>query len=382
MDKNKIKVCHLTSAHNQLDVRIFYKECVSLAANGYDTYLVSRGDYGELNNVHLIGCGEFTGTRFSRMTKFSNKVYKRALEIDADIYHLHDPELLQFAKRLKRKGKIVIFDSHEFYVEQIKTKEYLSLFSKKVIANLFEKYQSKIFCKIDAVIVPCTLNGINVFEEKAKNVTFIANYPINSEFFDNYDSKIEKKDYICYIGGLTNNRGITYLIKAASIASTPLVLVGNFLPESYYDKVKTMPEFKNVDYRGYVSRKEVCNINAQAIAGLCTLLNFGQYNSCDTFSIKVFEYMAMGIPVILNKSFYNDKVNNYYHFGITVVPNDVKQIANAIIYLNEHPNEAKQMGLNGRRAVEEEFNWETQEKKLLSLYQKLITDNIGKNNWT
>lgn len=37
-----MKICHLTSAHNNNDTRIFYKECVSLAKK-YDVYIVARG---------------------------------------------------------------------------------------------------------------------------------------------------------------------------------------------------------------------------------------------------------------------------------------------------------------------------------------------------
>ena len=48
------------------------------------------------------------------------------------------------------------------------------------------------------------------------------------------------------------------------------------------------------------------------------------------------------------------------------------QIADAIRYLLEHPEEARQMGENGRRAVKEEFNWGGEEKKLLALYEDIL----------
>ena len=37
---NKVKICHFTSAHKTNDIRIFQKECVSLAKAGYKVYLV------------------------------------------------------------------------------------------------------------------------------------------------------------------------------------------------------------------------------------------------------------------------------------------------------------------------------------------------------
>lgn len=49
-----MKVCHMTSAHESNDIRIFYKECSSLAANGFDTYLVAHGDSREENGIHVV----------------------------------------------------------------------------------------------------------------------------------------------------------------------------------------------------------------------------------------------------------------------------------------------------------------------------------------
>ena len=100
-----MKVCHMTSAHPPEDVRIFYKECVSLANAGYDVYLVAKGESYEKNGVHIIGVGQPSGGRLSRMTKFSKQVYQAALAVNADIYHFHDPELLPYGLKLKRRGK-------------------------------------------------------------------------------------------------------------------------------------------------------------------------------------------------------------------------------------------------------------------------------------
>ena len=58
--------------------------------------------------------------------------------------------------------------------------------------------------------------------------------------------------------------------------------------------------------------------------------------------------------------------------GITVDPLGPKEIAQAIEYLLTHPEEARQMGENGRRAVEEKYNWEKETEKLLALYEELL----------
>ena len=69
-----MKVCHMSTAHAPEDDRIFHKECVSLANAGYEVYLVVRGDSYEKNGVHIVGVGQPSGGRLSRMTAFSKKV--------------------------------------------------------------------------------------------------------------------------------------------------------------------------------------------------------------------------------------------------------------------------------------------------------------------
>ncbi len=53
-------------------------------------------------------------------------------------------------------------------------------------------------------------------------------------------------------------------------------------------------------------------------------------------------------------------------------PLNPEEIANAIKYIFENPEEAKKMGQNGRKAVEQKYNWENEEKKLLEVYNILI----------
>ena len=109
------RVCHLTSVHSSDDTRVFHKECVSLARAGYDVTLVAPGESREELGVHIVGVGEKPVGTLNRLTSpFVKRAYEAALALDCELYHLHDPELLPYALKLKRHGKTVIFDSHEF----------------------------------------------------------------------------------------------------------------------------------------------------------------------------------------------------------------------------------------------------------------------------
>ena len=86
------------------------------------------------------------------MTYGVSAVYKKAIQLDAMVYHLHDPELMSIALRLQKKGKKVIFDSHENYYEQIKTKQYINKFLRSIIASFYFMYETYVCRHIDGVI--------------------------------------------------------------------------------------------------------------------------------------------------------------------------------------------------------------------------------------
>ena len=368
-----IKVCHVTSAHPKEDVRIFYKECVSLAKVGYDVTLVQQGDNYEKDGVHLVGFGAIASNRWKRMLFTAKSAYKAALSVDADIYHLHDPELLPYARKLKKKDKKVIFDSHEFYAEQIQYKQYIPAFLRSTVAGLFKRKQRRILNKIDGLIFPCLLDGRNPFEGCRTRMVVINNVPLLEELYDHYDPTIPKnRRSACHIGGLTHNRGITSLVNAAGLADCTVYLGGKFDSAEYEAQIKSLPGFSHVEYLGLLNRQQVRSTLQKSLVGIATLLNVGQYNKLWNLPTKVYEYMALAIPCVLSDTPYNRQIAKKYHIGLCVDPADPAQVADAITYLLEHPDEARQMGENGRRAIQEEFNWGVEEKKLLALYENIL----------
>ena len=368
-----MKVCHMTSAHGMEDVRIFHKECVSLAKAGYEVYLVERGESYDKNSVHIVGIGDIPQSRRKRMTVGTKKVYEAALALDADVYHFHDPELLPYGLKLKRKGKKVIFDSHEKYSEQLKRKPYLPEWCTRMIAMGYTVYERYVLKQIDGLIFPCLKDGQHPFEGMCAHITTVNNVPKLEELYDRYDPTLSKYEQsIVHIGGLTYSRGITHMVKAAGKSDSTAYLGGVFSPESYAAELEALPEFSHVQYLGFLNRKEVLDTLQRCQIGMATLLNIGQYNQYDNLATKVYEYMSLGLPVVLTRAPYNEKMIEQYRFGICVDPTNVDEIAAAIRYLLDHPDEARQMGENGRRAIKEEFNWGVEEKKLLALYEDIL----------
>lgn len=370
-----MKICHMTSAHSPEDVRIFHKECVSLAEAGYNVYLVERGDTYEKNGVHIIGIGEASGGRLNRMTRTARNIYKTALALDADLYHFHDPELLPYGLKLKKRGKKVIFDSHELYVQQIRTKEYLPRWARSLIAGLYGAYERHVLRAIDGLIFPCTIGGKHPFEGQCSRLATVNNVPSLKELYDHYDPDIPQYPRsIVHIGGLTYNRGITHMVKAAAKADCTAYLGGTFSPASYQAEVNALPEYSCVRYLGQLTRPQVLDTLQHCRIGMATLLNVGQYGKVDNLATKTYEYMSLGLPVILSKAPYHQQLMEQYHFGLCVDPEDIEETAAAIRHLLDHPDEARQMGENGRRAVKERFNWGVEKQKLLTLYKEILSN--------
>lgn len=370
-----VKVCHVTSVHSSRDVRIFYKMCTSLANNGYDVYHVAPGENREENGVKVVGIGEIPTSRRQRMGAFAKKAYMAALNIDADIYHLHDPELLPYAVKLKKAGKIVVFDSHEFYGLQILEKKWIPSIFRNLISNIYMKYEERACKKIDAVVCVCTINGKNYFENRTNKTVFITNAPLVSEMIMG-DSKKENGNSICYVGGLTEARGITNIVKAAHKAGVKLYLAGSFANKAYEKQLRQMEEWQSVEYLGFLNRTEIAALYENVAIGMCVLKDEGQYHKIDTFPVKIYEYMSAGVPVVAHDCRYLRETIHNANIGICVPADDIEAIALAIGEIGGNMEKAKCMGENGRKAVLEKYNWNIEEQKLLSLYKQLIDERI------
>lgn len=365
-----MRICHVTSAHDTDDVRIFEKECVSLAKNtANEVYLVGPGDNREDNSVHVIGVGNKPGNRLKRLLFFSKKIIDRALEIDADVYHLHDPELLIYVNIICKKKKKIIFDSHEEYADQIMSKQYIPMIARKMVANTYIKIENRACKKMDGAISTCLINEKHPFADRVKNVAIIDNTPISSYFSD-----IEQKkqyDIVCCVGSLTQPRGIEQLVEACYRANCKLILGGNFTPKEFGERLKEKQEFSCVDYRGFCSREQVVQIYNEASICASTILPVGQYHKANNLPTKIYECMLAGMPVILSNFDYNKQFIAQHGCGILVDPYNICEIVDALKWLKDNPIEAQKMGANGRKTALRYYTWEIDEQRLFDLYDRI-----------
>lgn len=368
-EKIVMKICHLTSAHSRYDVRIFIKECSTLAKNGWETHLiVADGLQDETkNDVNIHSVKKNLGSRFSRMTKTVWNVYRRAKQINADVYHFHDSELLFVGLLLKSKGKKIIYDVHEDLPKQILAKVWIKpIFRKPMsrVMKLIEHFCSKKFDAVCCATPSITKRYLNI---NSRTVA-INNFPILNEL-NSTTSWSNKKNELCYIGGISKIRGIEALVQAMENVDGTLNLAGNISDLNLAQSLRKMPGWKKINELGLVDRKQVKEVLASSKIGIVTFLPVP--NHIDAQPNKMFEYMSAGIPVIGSAFPLWKEIIEGFDCGTCVDPEDSLELAKAINSLLSNSSLAEEKGNNGRAAVESKFNWEVQSKVLIGLYEEL-----------
>ncbi len=376
-DKTQIKVCHLTSGHIPFDTRIFHKEAKTLAKAGYNVSLIAQHNKEEVvEGVRIVPLPK-PRNRFERMTKVVWKLLRLALKEKADIYHFHDPELIPIGLTLKLFGKKVIYDVHEHYPNSILDKFWIPKRLRQIVSKLFTLFEKTSGPFFDYIVYTTPIVG-NRYKKMKVRTKRIENYPLIK--LSKYSEKKTKK-YIIYLGGMSKSRGICELLRAFTLVikkypTWELYLVGKVTPESFAKEINNLISNLNLKEKikliSWVPYEKKERYSSQASLGIVTYLPYANNMSC--LPNKLFDYMLVNLPLVASDFPLYKEIVEENKCGICVDPTNPQRIAEAIEYLIEHPNEAKKMGDNGKKAVLEKYNWERESGKLLEIYSSLLNN--------
>ena len=177
---------------------------------------------------------------------------------------------------------------------------------------------------------------------------------------------------VCYVGSLNRMRALLDMVDAAgrsgaarrSAYCSPAASIRARGAES-----RAGPGWAWVDYLGWLDRPAVTRLMANIRAGLVILHPDPCY--IEAYPIKMFEYMAAGLPVVASDFPVYREILDNGRCGLLVPPVDPSVLSRAIEWIFGHPDEAQAMGEYGRRRVERLYTWQAEREKLISCYRRL-----------
>lgn len=367
------RVVHLTTVHHPYDPRIYHKECKSLQNAGMDVTLIaqtSEDSYSKDKPIRHIPLKSFN-SRIKRMTLGAWDAYKKAKYAKANVYHFHDPELLPVGWLLKNKNNVVIYDIHEDYITSILQKDYLSKPVKKLIAKIYNVMERFFIKDMELCLAE------KYYKDRYPTGTCILNYPTINDTFMHIKREGPREHKLLYTGNVSHVRGaieharIPLLdddIEVHFVGKCPSSLAAEMYQAAGDKKDKLFIEGIDQFIEKEVIEQRYANTNW--LAGIALFPPTEHYMKKEL--TKFFEYMNAGLPIICSNFPVWKNFIEKHHCGIAVDPYDDQAVRDAITYLKNNPEEARQMGENGRKAVMEELNWGTEEKKLINWYNELL----------
>lgn len=335
-----------------------------------DVWLLNaRGVRAEVDGVHILPF-DAARSRWRRLTISAWKGLRAARALDADLYHLHDPELLPVGLALKLSGRRVVYDCHENFVEKAKARRWIPHPLRGFYAGMYEWLVRRILPRLDGLVAATA--GIAA-RLPARRSLVLRNLPDLDAVRAGISGSERQAGLVIYTGGLTPNRGIEQVIPALvnhCSANWKLVIVGN-TDEQVRGRLQPYLEDARIDFRGRVAYAEVLRLMGAAAVGIvCNQARFDYQNALPN---KLFEYMAAGLPVVCSDFPQWRGLVETHRCGVLCDSSDPASIGKAIESVLVDPDGARLMGRRGQVAIEESLLLEPEVRRLRELYEEILT---------
>jgi len=366
------RVVVVTSAHTPFDQRIFLKEARSLAAAGYDVTLIVPHDKNEIRDgIQIKAVPRLTG-RVQRFTINLWRLYREALRQRGDYYHLHDPELLLVGLALKLTTHAkVIFDAHEDYPSVALRREWIPKPLRGVLRGAAKLVYSCTLPFFDAVVA-ATEAIADEIPHREKVV--VKNY---SQLPPEDGGVVREPNLLVYAGVVSEERGISLFLQAFrkmnELLPVRLRLIGVRDDEMITEQILSDCPPGSVEVHGWMPQPEALQLISCGTLGLVLDLFLPGNDGPPT---KMFDYMALGLPVVGCNLPTPRRIIDETGCGIVVDLHEPESVAARIVELLQDPSRLAEMRSRGLAACKK-YQWSSQAELLIRLYRKL--DRNGRN---
>lgn len=378
MRREDKRVVHVTTVHHPQDPRIFRRELCTLSACGYDAYLIAQSDTSkEREGVSVRALSEGSG-KVHRLL-IQSTAYREAVALDADCYHIHDPELIPLAYVLKRRtGGQVIYDMHEDY-----------WWHGPIQGRLIRALEWWGFQWVDHVVVANASHG-SIVESAGVPTTRIANYykPLGAEQEPSegraprsLPSSGPIRAIYAGVMGDGGGRGLSRLLDLASRMrdgnlEACLRLVGVCYVDASRDRAERRIRREGLDdvlervgWDAYVPWQHLVKHYADAHIGV--VLGTDHPNQIEKIPTKFYEYLHYGLPILCSDFPVWRRFVESHECGAVVPPEAPSQALNVIRHWRENPGEYRRRSAAAFQAAQE-YRWESMEQCLIQLYDDLL----------
>lgn len=379
-----IHTCMLTGTHSPFDARIFHKESKSLRKFGYEVTLVAPSEEiieeCDRDGIHLVPLPAYTSKGVRAVNVF--RLIWKGFRIRAEVLHTHELDALFAGLIIKLfTGRRLIYDAHEHHASMIAENPKIPKRVKPLVESVIGAME-EVACRFVDEVITVNRTLQKRYRRIGKQAVVLYNCPVLSLFDNCFEKRAtgvySERPVVVYQGGISRTKGLDKFLHALTkvkekFPNVKFVVVGKLLggeaPKKWMEHyVKTFDLTENFEITSWVPHEEVAKYMDSAKVGVI-LFQPTHYNNLIGLPNKLFEYMACRKPVVASNFSEIRKVVAASKCGLLIDPTDPSAIAEAIIYLLEHPEEAVEMGRNGRKAVEEHYNWEKMEGRLRGVYE-------------
>lgn len=367
-------ICYLSTTHDTHDSRLFHREACSLSKfNSLKIIAISQKNLDKnYNNIRFF---PITPTKY-KIFHFITilKVFFAGIACNADLYVCMEPGSLFSGVIIKKiKKKYLFYDGHEYFPELFADNIIFPQFIRPIIVKIMD-YIEKMLVKYADVVITVDPYLKADYSKYNKDVYIFPNYPI-LKIFQN-EMANPRGNGLIYIGYLKLEKGLHQILQAAIQAKTKITCVGPYASNYDRDEIEKFIEVNpslDITIVGNIPHQEVQKYISHSRIGMVLLQPLDRH--LHVIPVKLYEYMACGKPVIASNFPDISAIIKRERNGITVNPTDIKEIRKAIQFLLNNPEKADQMGMNGRKAVEQYYNWEGIEQDFIELFSRFHVKN-------
>lgn len=365
------------------------KEAYSLAEQGYTLTILAWDRTSELasseqlapglsvRRIQRIRSGYGIGaSQILRLPRFWLACLGELNRLKPDLVHCHDFDTLPAGLAWgKLRRKPVIYDAHEYYAQLVKPRLRGGIGAVIYQAvRLSEQLGARL---ADAVItVDETLAAI--YRSLNKHVLVVGHYPQRAFAAQPSAAFSGSTLNLIYAGRLSRDRGLLLyagILRQLLQLGIParLTLAGAFTPAAEETAFRSQAAdlIEHVDIQGWVDFKDMPQALRQADVGLALLLPEPRYVAA--LPVKLFEYMAAGLPVVASSFPAITRIIEETHCGIVLDPlSNPTDIARQIATWWQNPEQARLLGEAGRKAIQERYNFEALAQSIGLLYEQLL----------